>query len=412
MTRRDIVRADVEPRRMTASPRVARADVWLGALSMLVTLPWLTACGGLPSANPVDWFASDNRPKPAPLPEISTPATLKLLWQANVGSGKGYAFAPAVTRQRVIAAARDGTVAAFDPVSGKSLWRVNAGTALSGGTGADDTTVAVGSPEGEVVVLEADRGTLRWRARVSSEVLAAPVIVDDLVIVRATDSRIFALDLRDGKRRWVYQRTAPSLSVRSAVGMVAGRGHVFAGFAGGKLVAISLGNGGARWEGTVSLPKGATELERVTDVVGLPWLSDREICAVAYQGRIACFNIANGNQIWARDLSSSTGLSADSRFVFVTDDKGSVQGMDRAGGGSVWRNDRLLRRDLTAPLAVGRHVVLGDVQGFMHVLSRETGAVVGRATTDGSPIVTQPVLLGAALLLQTTNGGLYAYSVE
>jgi outer membrane protein assembly factor BamB len=56
--------------------------------------------------------------------------------------------------------------------------------------------------------------------------------------------------------------------------------------------------------------------------------------------------------------------------------------------------------------------VLGDVQGFMHVLSRETGAVVGRATTDGSPIVTQPALLGEALLLQTTNGGLYAYSVE
>ena len=407
-----IIRNKNHQQKLPAPSVQARKAVCAGALTLLVLLPWLSACGGLPSANPVNWFASDNRPKPAPLPEITSPATLKLLWQANVGSGKGYAFAPAVTRQRVVAAARDGTVAAFDPVSGKSLWRVNAGTALSGGTGADDTTVAVGSPEGEVVVLEADRGALRWRARVSSEVLAAPVIVDDLVIVRATDSRIFALDIRDGKRRWVYQRTAPSLSVRSAVGMAAGRGHVFAGFAGGKLVAISLGNGGARWEGTVSLPKGATELERVTDVVGLPWLSDREICAVAYQGRIACFNLANGNQIWARDLSSSTGLSADSRFVFVTDDKGSVQGMDRAGGGSVWRNDRLMRRDLTAPLAVGRHVVLGDVQGFMHVLSRETGAVVGRATTDGSPIVTQPVLLGDSLLLQTTNGGIYAYSVE
>ena len=263
-----------------------------------------------------------------------------------------------------------------------------------------------------MIALDAATGEPHWRARVSSEVLSAPVVAGDVVIVRSADSRIFALDSRDGRRRWTYQRAVPSLSVRTAVGAVVSHGLVLAGFPGGKLAALAIANGGLRWEATVALPRGATELERVTDVVGLPWIADREACAVAYQGRIACFDLSNGNVLWSRPMSSTTGIDADVRFVFVSDEKGSVHALDRSSGSSVWSQDKLARRGLTAPIALGRQVAVGDVQGFVHFLARDDGGFVGRTATDGSPILANPVRLQGGFLVQTRNGGLYALSVQ
>ena len=152
------------------------------------------------------------------------------------------------------------------------------------------------------------------------------------------------------------------------------------------IAATALANGSVRGETTVALPRGATELERVTDVVGLPIVAEREVCAAAYQGRTGCFELANGNSLWSRELSSTAGLGLDARYVFVSDEKGAVHALDRAGGATIWKQDRLFLRRLTAPLALGREVAVGDVEGYVHFLSRETGAFVGRVATDGSPI--------------------------
>jgi outer membrane protein assembly factor BamB len=303
-------------------------------------------------------------------------------------------------------------VTALDAATGGERWRVRLPARISGGVAADGRLVVIGSAEGEVIALDDDGRTL-WRAWVSSEVLAPPVLAGELVVVRSADNRIFAFDARDGRRRWVYQRAAPALVVRSPGGAVVRGGFVFAGFSGGKLAAIALNNGGLRWEGTVSLPKGTTELERVTDVIGLPWVGEREACAVAYQGRVACFDLGNGNQIWGRDMSSSAGLGVDSRYVYVSEDQGAVSALDRTSGRSLWRQDKLTNRKLSAPLPLGTEVAVGDLEGYVHLLSRENGAFVGRFATDGSAVRTAPVLLGSAgFLVQTSNGTLYALATR
>lgn len=351
-------------------------------------------------------------PQMAELSELPSSIPVRTLWQASVGEAGDAVFFPAVVVGGVYAAAQDGTVARFESASGKESWRVNVGQMLSGGVGSDGTLVVVGTLEGEVVALDAGTGKVLWQARVSSEILSAPAVTGDLVIVRSADSRLFALDARDGKRRWLYQRSSPPLSVRAPVGMVADRGYLFTGFAGGKLVAIALANGGVRWEATVALPRGATELERVTDVVGLPVVAEREVCAVAYQGRIGCYDAVTGTQLWSREISSTEGLAVDARYVVVTDDKGTVHALDRAGGATLWKQNQLFLRRLTAPLALGQEIAVGDVEGYVHFLSRETGAFVGRVATDGSPIRSSPVRLDQGFLVQTQNGNLYALSTQ
>jgi outer membrane protein assembly factor BamB len=376
----------------------------------------LAAAGALALAgcasDPFGWLFGSKPPPPAPLQEITSPIAVRVVWQASVGRGADAVFTPAVAGNRVVAAAADGTVTELDAATGRELWRVRLPTRLSGGVAADGRLVVVGSAEGEVFALDEGGRTL-WRARVSSEVLAPPVMAGDLVIVRSADSRIFAFDARDGRRRWLYQRAAPPLAVRSPAGAVVRGGFVFAGFSGGKLVALALNNGGLRWEGAVSLPKGTTELERVTDVIGVPWIGEREACAVAFQGRVACFDLGNGNQIWGRDMSSSAGLAVDVRYVFVAEERGAVSALDRTSGRSMWRQDKLANRQLSAPLPLGPEIVVGDLEGYLHFLGRDNGAFVGRLATDGSPVRAAPVPLGSGqFLVQTANGSLYALAMR
>lgn len=369
----------------------------------------LSACSTMEKINPVNWFSSAPKVKPAELEPISPSASLAVLWQSGVGSAGGYVLTPAVVGSSVYAAAQDGTVARYD--NGSQVWRINAGQTISGGVGADGRMVAVATAKGEVLAFD-NTGKALWKARVTSEVLAAPQIAEGLVLVRSGDNRIFGLDAADGKRKWVYQRSTPALSLRSNVGVTVAGKVALAGFPGGKLVAIALNNGAAMWEATVALPKGATELERVSDVTSAPVVAGREVCAAAYQGRVACFELASGNHLWSRDMSSAAGIDVDARNIYVTDDKGAVHALDRANGATVWKQDKLFMRQVSRPIALSSHVAVGDYQGVVHLLRRENGAFAARHNTDSSGIAAEPQRVERGFLMQTRNGGLYALTVN
>jgi outer membrane protein assembly factor BamB len=268
----------------------------------------------------------------------------------------------------------------------------------------------VASDRGDVFALDAETGKPRWRSRISSEALATPRVGGGVVVARSADSRVYAFGEDDGKRRWVYQRASTSLMVRAPAGVTLHEGSAYAGFPGGKLVALALASGGPRWEATVALPKGTTELERVTDVVGDPAVVGREVCAAAYQGRVACFDAGNGNQLWARELSTVTGAAVDARYIFVSDERGAVHALDRSSGRSVWKQERLAHRQLTLPLPLGAAIALGDLEGYVHLLARETGAFEARAGTDGTPLRAAPLAVPGAFVVQTQGGTLYAFA--
>ena len=349
--------------------------------------------------------------KPAELPELVKPQEVRLLWRASVGDAEQFIFAPVLASGSVYAAARDGTVVRLEATSGKEVWRVSAEMQLSSGVGADAELAVVASDKGEVAALETGSGKVRWRARVSSEVLSAASVGGGMVLVRSIDNRIFAFGANDGKRRWVYQRPPSALSLRAPSGAVIDGDTVYAGFRGGKLVALALGNGAVRWEATVAVPKGTTELERVVDVVGEPILQGREVCVAAYQGRVACYERANGSQIWARDVSSATGVSLDARYAYVSDDRGAVHAFDRSSGRSVWKQDRLTLRQLSLPQPTGDAIAVGDFEGQVHFLARETGAFVARHPAEGGAIRAAPIALPAGLLVQTRGGELHALAL-
>ena len=356
--------------------------------------------------------SSPSGPKPAELQRLEKPQEVRVLWSARIGDADRFVFFPAPVGDAVFAAARDGTVVRLDAAKrGAERWRVTLEKRLSAGVAANEGTVVVATEDGDVFALSAADGKQRWRSRVSSEVLAPAALASGLVIVRSVDNRIFAFDEQDGKRRWVYQRAPASLIVRSPAGVTVVGETAFAGFSGGKLAAIALSNGGVRWESTVAVPKGATELERVTDVVGEPVVQGREVCAAAYQGRVACFDMASGRQVWTRELSSLTGVAVDARYAFVSDDRGSVHELDRSNGRSVWKQDKLAYRQLSIPAPVGNVVAVGDLEGYVHFLSRDSGAFVARYSSGGGPVRAAPLALASSVLIQTQDGTLVALAL-
>ncbi len=373
---------------------------------LLASLLALAGCSTLDAINP--WASKG--PKMAELSPIKTTIDARVLWRENVGKSDLYSFTPAIVGASVYAAGADGTVARID--DGKLVWKIKAGQALSGGVGADAGMVVVGSPKGDLLAFSSADGKPLWRAKATSEILAPPALGEGIVVVRSGDNRIAAYDAADGKRKWIYQRPAPALALRVTAGPLIDGKTIFAGFPGGKLIAVSAANGAALWDGTVALPKGATELDRVADITSVPVISGRTICAVAFQGRVACFDLGNGTLVWARDMSSSVGLAVDGRTLFVTDDKGSVHALDVASGASVWKQEALFQRRVSAPLVRRGLLAVADVQGVVHFLSREDGSFVGRLTTDGSPVVAPLQTLGSNLLLQTSRGGLFAIEAQ
>jgi outer membrane protein assembly factor BamB len=357
------------------------------------------------------WFGSGPAVKPAELVVLKPTATTKVLWQASVGSAERFVFTPLAADATVTVTGANGQIARFEAASGKSLSRIDAKARLSGGVGGNFAILVVGTPKGEIHAYDPG-GKMLWKAQISSDVLSAPQIEQDVVIVRAGDGRLFGLDAATGTRKWVYQRTLPALTVRTHVTVLPYRGAVFAGFPGGRLVAVSAANGNLIWEATVALPKGATELERVADVTSVPVTDGRQVCAAAYQGRVACFGMLKGELLWARDFSSVSGLSMDARNVYASDEKSAIVAFDRSNGASLWKQDKLHGRNVTAPAVVGRFIAVGDLQGYVHFLSREDGSFVARVATDGTPIIAQPVSVDDHVVVQTLKGGVYALAVQ
>ena len=384
----------------------------LSRITPLLLAAGLTSCASLPSVNPMNWFGSSAATeKPAALVEFKPRVSVKTGWQAKVGTAQGYAFAPAVNANTVFATGQDGQLHKLDATTGATVWQSNTGSKLSAGVGAGDDVEVVGTLKGQLLAFDAS-GKALWKTQLSSEVLGVPQVASGLVVVRTADGHIYALDAKNGTRKWMYERTLPALSLRSQAGLLITKGGVFAGFAGGKLVALALDSGTLGWEANVAVPKGASEIERIADITSTPVADDTQVCAAAYQGRVACFELRSGNLLWSRDISSTAGLAMDDNNVYVTDTKDAVIALEKASGRSVWKQDTLRARHLTTPTRAGNYLAVGDLQGYVHLLALDDGSFAGRAATDGSPIISAPQARSSGLMVQTANGGVYALTLQ
>ena len=358
----------------------------------------LSACGLFSS--------DDNRNRPAELTEYPAAVNFSTIWNVSVGSGSGTGFVPVVVNDGVYAATPNGRVGKYDLQTGAERWRGDADTRLSAGVGSDGTTTVVAALNGEIIAYD-DGGREKWRTRATSNVTIPPIVGYNMVVVRSGDYRIQAFDVNSGERLWNIQRPGPALALQAPSQLAMVEGLIITGLPGGKLLAIDAASGNVQWEGTVASPRGASDLERLTDVVGAPRMVGPLLCAVAYQGRITCFDVTQGGRpLWAKDFSSSSGMDLNERFAFASDQHGGVSAFALQDGASIWKQTALRNRALTAPAILGGALAVGDYDGYVHMLSIGDGKLLGRVSVGGGAVVSPLTSTSRGILVQTGNGDL------
>lgn len=373
-------------------------------LSVLAAL-WLAGCAsdGLEVIEP-----------PAELKPVDAELGVAELWSVDLGAGADELYltlSPLVDDDRVYAASANGKVRAYDADTGKRLWTVDLAVRINAGPGNGGDLLLFGG-DAEVFALDKNDGSVRWQAEVSSEVLARPVRAGDRILIRTVDGNLFALDAGDGRQLWRYHQSVPSLSLRGLGEPAPFSRYAVLGYANGRLVTVDVEDGSPMWEAAVAVPRGRTELERMVDVDSTPVLAEGVAHVGAFQGRVAAVALADGDLIWVRDLPTHHRLGVTEERVFVADDRSDVWALERRAGGTLWRQDALHARKLTAPALQGRYLVVGDLEGYLHWLDQEDGHLAARTRIAWEPVLATPVVIGNRVYAVDTAGNLSAYRVS
>lgn len=376
---------------------LSRATPRLAAAAAAVLLA-LAGCSSTPS-----------KPKPAALQSFSASLPARQAWKVQLGEPAPQSVPVLVGRELALASA-DGRVLVLDADSGSERWRAELKAAVSAGVGYDGETAAVVTQDNELVALA--QGKVQWRVRLPARAFSAPLVAGRRVFVLAGDRSVSAYDARNGAKLWTQAARGTEPLVLQQPGVLLAVGDTLVAGMGARLSGLNPGNGAPRWEVPVASTRGVNEIERLIDLVGPAARVQDQVCVRAFQAAVGCIDAQRGALRWTKPANGAVGLAADGDRVYGAESNGRLLAWKLDNGEVQWQSELLLNRGLSAPLVAGRSIAIGDAQGFVHVLAREDGKLLNRLETDGSAIVSAPLLAGQNLLALTRKGVLYAWRPE
>lgn len=357
----------------------------------------------------------------ATLPVFEASYQPKVAWQKSVGDGvdKYYSqLQPAVDSEAIYAASRAGEIKAFTLDEGKLLWsndfsehesnELNRSARFSGGITLALDTLFIGTENAQVLAIDKNTGKLKWLSTVSGEVLANPAYANGKVVVHTSRGDLIALDSETGEELWTLNNKQPNLTLRGSSAPSISQGGVIYGRADGFVSAALLDTGQALWQLPIARPYGATELDRIVDVDMQPVISNDEVFALAYNGNLAAIDLLKGEQLWSAKYSGFNNITLSGNSLYLTDYRGWVYAVDRRTGAQIWVNEQLSYRDVTGVTVANEYLVVGDGEGYLHWLDRDTGQFVAQQEIDSKGLYKEPVATETHLYLLSRSGKLVA----
>jgi len=362
---------------------------------------------------------------PAELEEINQQFEPKVLWEENVGGGADDYFSrmsPIIAYDKLFTSSREGDVAAINPTTGDEVWSIDLrdiddksgffeskkSALINGGLAAGINKLFLGSENGKIYALNAETGKLDWQANIKGEVLSAPAIDSGILVVNSSSGVMKAFNATTGEELWKIEQDTPALTLRGISAPSIAAGGVFVGTPDGNLSVYILENGQQGWAAIVGEPSGSTEFERVIDVDASPVIFGDKVYSISSRGHLVAIELRTGQIAWKRQYSSYTNLLLSANNIYLTDVKGHVYAVDRLNGTEKWSQLALTNRDVTAPVAVGDYIVVGDFEGYMHWLNDSTGEIVSRHQVDSSGLHVAPIVQDDIIYSQARNGDLQA----
>ncbi|MFG6465909.1 outer membrane protein assembly factor BamB [Roseateles sp. BYS87W] len=352
------------------------------------------------------WFGDDKN-KPAALETLTGASTVRVVWSTR-GDSIGFPLSVATPGDRFVVASTDGVVRALAAADGRVLWQGSVGAKLSAGVGSDGRFAAVVNRDNELVVLDA--GRVAWKKALPTPVVAAPLVAGERVFALTLDRQVLAFDALDGRKIWEMKRPGDPLTLAKAGVLLAHKDTLIVG-QGARLAGVDPLKGQLRWEASVATPRGTNEVERLADLVGPAVRQGDLVCARAFQSSVGCVNVERGSAVWNRVVGGVNGIGADDSVVVAGDASDRLSAWKLANGDLAWSADQFQRRKLAEPVVLNKQVLVGDFEGYVHAIDRDTGKTRARVATDGSAVIAVTLLRDTALVA-TKSGGLFAVKAE
>lgn len=352
---------------------------------------------------------TDNSDPPSPLTKIENRLVLDINWKVDTRASSNrasYRLRPLLIGDHVYTLDTGGLIRGVNVTTGRRIWKFESGLQAITGLGGKDDLIVGTSKDGEISAFRILEDGLEpiWSIHVDSEIRASAVIDGGQVFVRSVDGKLRSLSAADGSEQWQVSHRVPVLSLTgNSEPLVAGE-LVFAGFDDGKLIAYERNSGQTRWETSISLPSGRTEVERLVDLDGRFVLRDGIIYIVSFQGKLAAVQAVSGDVLWSREFSSFQSVAVDDNALYLTAEGSDMWAIDRRTGSALWKQDVLHARKITAPSLIGDELVVADFSGYLHWVSKLDGRLFGRIRTTEDRNYVQPVIWGATVITLDKKG--------
>lgn len=300
--------------------------------SVLVLL--LVGCQTIPlNEDPTERFSN-----------VSPPALFEVAWWSPLVKIGLMEYQPAETAspaidpesERIIASTRDGVVHCLAPGDGHEVWSINThGRTFAGATVFEGVAFIPGG-DGVLRAVRVSNGDVLWEYKASEELVTAPVIFGEKVIIASQTEGVFAVDRNTGKWIWQYRRDPPNgFSIRGTATPVVSDGQVFMGFADGSLVALGLEDGVARWERRLTT-SGGTQFLDVDTTVAVDGRG--HVFAASIKDGVFGLDAKTGDIEWNTARPGITAVLLSGSTLFLSGD-GYLSAMETRKGRLVWSLD-------------------------------------------------------------------------
>jgi outer membrane protein assembly factor BamB len=353
--------------------------------------------------------------KAAQLSEINQPVSIGQIWRTHLQGAIEFPLQSSISQSNTAMATSAGVVTGIQTQTGQIAWQIKLGTELTAGVGFAGEQAAVISEKNELIAIKviaaSKQASVQWRRTLNSRTYSAPMIAGGRIFVLLSDRTLQAYDAETGALLWESLKSNESLVLNQAGTLGVYKNVLIAGGS-GRLYGVNPDNGRIIWDVVVSTSRATNDIERLIDLVGAPNRVGDSICVRAYQSGIACVDASKGLSVWRKTTAGNVGVGGDAGLVISTESDGRVKAWNRQSGEQLWVHDKLAHRGLSAPLVVGNSIVVGDAQGYVHVLNKQDGSFTARFETDGSAVVSAPILAGTVVMITTTKGNVFAYSPQ
>lgn len=359
--------------------------------------------------------SSDSFEEPLPVPEVVSSVELEEVWEATIGEGFDEQYlqlSPLYTGEVIYVASADGQLIALDSELGTFIWTRNLESPVLAGVGGDASHLYLVTGDAKLLALDPESGEELWQAPLPNEVISTPRSNGQVVVAQTNDGKVLAFDTATGEKRWQYDGVIPVLTLRASAAPLVGRDMTLVSFANGRVFALDSRSGQPLWQYTVGEPQGRTELERLVDVTSEPLIMEAVALVTGYQGKLALIDLRSGQEIWSRPSSSLRSPVIAEGNIYVAEANGHIQAYDGNTRRVVWTQDQLGWRQTTQPLVVGDYLLVGDYEGYIHLLSLEDGSFQGQLEFDDDGLLVPMQRIGDRVLVYGNSGKLTLFELE